>query len=123
MSFADLATGHPRVLEGSTPDRRQEVETFVERVTLETEIERQSAEGPIQRRGVFTGSYVVNPFNQQAVPLYLADYVLMTYGTGAIMAVPGQDQRDWEFAEAYGLPIIRTVQPPDDWDGEAYVGD
>jgi leucyl-tRNA synthetase len=57
------------------------------------------------------------------VPLYLADYVLMGYGTGAIMAVPGEDQRDWDFAKAYGLPIIRTVQPPDDWDGEAYTED
>ena len=123
MTFAVLAPEHPLVPEVTTPDRRQEVEAFVERVTLETDVERQSAEGPVEKRGVFTGSHVINPFNQQPVPLYLADYVLMTYGTGAIMAVPGQDQRDWEFAEAYGLPIIRTVQPPDDWDGEAYVGD
>ena len=64
-----------------------------------------------------------NPFNGQPVPLYLADYVLMTYGTGAIMAVPGEDQRDWDFAKAYDLPIIRTVQPPDGWEGEAYTGD
>src|SRR5437763_3187941 len=123
MTFAVLAPEHPLVPDVTTPDRRQEVEAFVERVTLETEIERQAAEGPVEKRGVFTGSYVINPFNQQPVPLYLADYVLMTYGTGAIMAVPGQDQRDWEFAEAYGLPIIRTVQPADDWDGQAYVGD
>ena len=57
------------------------------------------------------------------MPIYLADYVLMTYGTGAIMAVPGQDQRDWDFATEYDLPIVRTVQPPDDWQGEAYTGD
>ncbi|MBV8234749.1 MAG: leucine--tRNA ligase [Acidimicrobiia bacterium] len=126
MTFAVLAPEHPLVPEVTSPDRRREVEEFVERVTLETEIERQSAEGPIQKRGVFTGSYVINPFNNVAVPLYLADYVLMTYGTGAIMAVPGQDQRDWDFAEAYGLPIIRTVQPPDDWEasgGQAWTGD
>ena len=55
--------------------------------------------------------------------MFVADYVLMGYGTGAIMAVPGQDQRDWEFAEAFGLPIMRTVQPPDDFDGKAYLGD
>ena len=55
--------------------------------------------------------------------MYLADYVLMGYGTGAIMAVPGEDQRDWDFATAYDLPIVRTVQPPADWDGEAYTGD
>ncbi|MBV8159899.1 MAG: leucine--tRNA ligase, partial [Acidimicrobiia bacterium] len=128
MTFAVLAPEHPLVAEVTAPDRRREVEAFVERVRLETEVERQSAEGPIQKRGVFTGSYVVNPFNQRPVPLYLADYVLMTYGTGAIMAVPGQDQRDWDFATAYGLPIIRTVQPPDDWEtsgsgGEAWTGD
>ena len=67
-------------------------------------------------------SYLQNPFNGQAVPLYLADYVLVTYGTGAIMAVPGEDQRDWDFAEAYGLPVIRTVQPPEGFDGKAYTG-
>ena len=60
-----------------------------------------------------TGAHAVNPFTGEPVPIYIADYVLSTYGTGAIMAVPGQDQRDWDFAEAHGLPIIRTVQPPD----------
>ncbi len=54
--------------------------------------------------------------------MWAADYVLADYGTGAIMAVPGQDQRDWEFAEKFELPIVRTVQPPEDWEGEAYVG-
>src|SRR5690606_17975285 len=55
--------------------------------------------------------------------VFIADYVLMAYGTGAIMAVPGQDERDWEFAEQFDLPILRTVQPPDDWEGKAYVGE
>ncbi len=59
----------------------------------------------------------------EPIPIWVADYVLMTYGTGAIMAVPGQDERDWEFAEVYDLPIVRTVQPPSDFDGKAYVGD
>src|SRR5438270_528889 len=123
MTYAVLAPEHPLVDELTTADRREEVQQFVARVTLETEVERQSAEGPIQKRGVFTGSHVVNPFNRRPVPVYLADYVLMGYGSGAIMAVPGEDQRDWDFAKAYGLPIIRTVQPPDDWEGEAYTGD
>src|SRR5438874_12758217 len=123
MTFAVLAPEHPLVPEVTTPDRREEVEAFVLRVSTETEVERQSAEGPVEKRGVFTGSHVINPFNERPVPVYLADYVLMGYGTGAIMAVPGEDQRDWEFATAYGLPIIRTVQPPDDWEGEAYTGD
>src|SRR5207248_2660448 len=100
MTFAVLAPEHPLVPDVTTPDRREEVEAFVRRVSTETEVERQSAEGPVEKRGVFTGSYVVNPFNDQPVPLYLADYVLMGYGTGAITAVPGQDQRDWDFADA-----------------------
>ena len=76
-----------------------------------------------QKTGVFTGSYATNPANGATIPVFIADYVLMGYGTGAIMAVPGQDERDWEFAEVFGLPIVRTVQPPDDWDGKAYIGE
>jgi len=72
---------------------------------------------------VFTGSYAVNPVNDARIPVFVADYVLMGYGTGAIMAVPGQDQRDWDFAEVFGLPIVRTVQPEAGFDGEAYTGD
>src|SRR3546814_2931404 len=64
-----------------------------------------------------------NPVNEEPIPIFIADYVLMGYGTGAIMAVPGQDQRDWDFAEAFGLPIVRTAQPPDGWEGQAYIGD
>jgi hypothetical protein len=86
-------------------------------------MQRLSTEGEAAKRGVFTGSHAINPFTGAPVPIYLADYVLMEYGTGAIMAVPGQDQRDWDFAEAHGLPIIRTVRPPDGWQGEAFVDD
>ena len=79
------------------------------------ELERQ-AEGK-QKTGVFTGAFAINPVNDERIPIFVADYVLMGYGTGAIMAVPGQDQRDWEFAEEFDLPIVRTVQPPDGFDG------
>jgi leucyl-tRNA synthetase len=123
MTFVVLAPEHPLVDKITTPAHRDEVTAFVERVRTETDIERQSSEGPLDKRGVFTGSYAINPFTGRPVPIYLADYVLMTYGTGAIMAVPGQDQRDWQFANAYGLPIIRTVAPPPGWEGEAYLGD
>jgi leucyl-tRNA synthetase len=123
MTFVVLAPEHPLVDELTTPDHRGEVAAFVERVRAETDIERQSSEGPLDKRGVFTGSYAINPFTSRPVPIYLADYVLMTYGTGAIMAVPGQDQRDWDFATAYGLPIVRTVAPPEGWEGEAYLGE
>src|SRR5688572_18931732 len=86
-----------------------------------TEFERQ-AEGR-EKTGVFTGAFARNPLTNTEIPVFIADYVLMGYGTGAIMAVPGQDERDWEFAEEFELPIIRTVQPPDDFDGRAFLGD
>jgi leucyl-tRNA synthetase len=82
----------------------------------------RQAEGR-EKTGVFLGSHAVNPATGEAIPVFIADYVLMGYGTGAIMAVPGQDGRDWAFAEAYGLPIVRTVQPPDGWQGQAFTGE
>jgi leucyl-tRNA synthetase len=123
MTYAVVAPEHPVVPELTTEEHRAEVEAFVAQTATATELERLSSEGPLEKRGVFTGAHAINPFNGERIPVYLADYVLATYGTGAIMAVPGQDQRDWDFAEAYGLPIIRTVQPPDDWEGEAYTGE
>lgn len=87
-----------------------------------TDLERQ-AEGKT-KTGVFTGGYATNPVNGARVPVFVADYVLMGYGTGAIMAVPAQDERDWDFATTYELPIVRTVQPPADHDeSTAYTGD
>ena len=80
-----------------------------------SDVERQ-VEGR-EKTGVFLGRYATNPATGGQIPVFIADYVLMGYGTGAIMAVPGQDERDWEFAEAFGLPIVRTVQPPDGWHG------
>ncbi len=123
MTYVVLAPEHPLVAQLTTDEERAAVEAFVAEVSTHSEVERQSAEGPVEKRGVFTGAYAVNPFNGEQVPVYLADYVLMGYGTGAIMAVPGEDQRDWEFAEAYDLPIIRTVKPPEGWEGQAYTGD
>jgi leucyl-tRNA synthetase len=123
MTYVVLAPEHPLVDELTAPEQRAAVDAFVTEVSTHSEVERQSAEGPINKRGVFTGAYAVNPFNDEQVPVYLADYVLMGYGTGAIMAVPGEDQRDWDFAEAYDLPIVRTVQPPEGWIGQAYTGD
>jgi leucyl-tRNA synthetase len=85
-----------------------------------SDIERQDDR---EKTGVFTGAFAVNPLNGERIPIFIADYVLMGYGTGAIMAVPGQDQRDWEFAEKFDLPIVRTVQPPSDFEGDAYTGE
>ena len=84
--------------------------------------EERVAEGR-EKTGVFTGAYATNPVNGAAVPVFVADYVLMGYGTGAIMAVPAEDERDWAFAETFGLPIVRTVQPPADFEGGAWTGD
>ncbi|MDH4169549.1 MAG: leucine--tRNA ligase [Acidimicrobiia bacterium] len=123
MTFAVMSPEHPRVPELTSADQRAVVDAFRAQAADRSEIDRLSTEGDITKRGVSTGSRVVNPFTGDAIPLFLADYVLMTYGTGAIMAVPGQDQRDWDFATAYDLPIVRTVAPPDDFDGEAYTGD
>lgn len=123
MTFAVMSPEHPRVDELTTPDNTRAVAAFRASVADKSEIDRLSTDGEITKRGVFTGSSVINPFTQKPIPLYLADYVLITYGTGAIMAVPGQDQRDWDFAEAYGLDIVRTVEPPADFEGKAYVED
>jgi leucyl-tRNA synthetase len=123
MTYVVLAPEHHLVPLLTAQDKRAEVDAFVEQARNTAEIERLSSEGALSKRGVAIGAEAINPFTGQALPIYVADYVLATYGTGAIMAVPGQDQRDWDFAEAFGLPIIRTVQPPDDWYGEAYVGE
>ena len=123
MTFAVMSPEHPRVDELTTEDRREAVEAFRTGVAGRSEIDRLSTEGPLDKRGVATGAFVVNPFTGSPVPLFLADYVLMTYGTGAIMAVPGEDQRDWDFANAHGCDIVRTVRPPEDFEGEAYTGD
>jgi leucyl-tRNA synthetase len=123
MTFVVLAPEHPLVGSIVPDERKDEVQAFVERVRSEPEIERQSTEASLEKRGIFTGAYAINPFNNKKVPIYLADYVLMSYGTGAVMAVPGEDQRDWDFAMAHGLPVVRTVRPPEGWEGEAYTGD
>ncbi|MCH7788819.1 MAG: leucine--tRNA ligase, partial [Acidobacteria bacterium] len=123
MTFAVMSPEHPRVDELTADTQRGAVEAFVAEVAERSDIERLASGGALDKRGVATGSSVINPFTGKPIPLFLADYVLMTYGTGAIMAVPGQDQRDWDFATAYGVDIVRTVQPPEGFEGEAYSGD
>jgi leucyl-tRNA synthetase len=122
MTFCVLAPEHPLVGDITTEERRADVEAFVDTARRTSEIDRLSTERDLAGRGCFTGAYARNPFTGRAVPVYLADYVLATYGTGAVMAVPGEDQRDWDFATIFGLPIVETVQRPDDWDGAAGGG-
>ncbi|MGH9170412.1 MAG: leucine--tRNA ligase [Acidimicrobiales bacterium] len=123
MTYAVLAPEHRLVEELTTAEQRGTVEELRERVSHETDIERLSSEGVLEKRGAFTGSHCLNPFNGKEIPLYVADYVLAGYGTGAIMAVPAEDERDYEFAKAYGLDVVRTVQPPPAFEGGAYTGD
>ncbi len=85
-----------------------------------TELDRQENR---EKTGVFVGAFATVPVNQKHIPIFVSDYVLMGYGTGAIMGVPGQDERDWEFAEVLNLEIIRTVEPPKSWEGKAFTGD
>ena len=122
MTYAVLAPEHPLVDRLVVDEReRAAVAAFRAEVAKESEIERLAADRP--KRGFRLQARVVNPFNGAEIPLFLADYVLMGYGTGAIMAVPGEDQRDWDFAKQHGLPIVETVTRPDGWSGGAYAGD
>jgi leucyl-tRNA synthetase len=106
---------------GMTGTPADAVVRYREFAASKSDLERQA--DTRDKTGVFTGGFVINPVNDQRIPVFIADYVLMGYGTGAIMAVPGQDERDWEFAETYNLPIIRTVEPPPDFEGKAYLGE
>ena len=122
MTYVVLAPEHPLVDRLIAADaERQRVTAFRAEVARESEIERLAADRP--KRGLRLSARALNPFTGTAVPIFIADYVLMGYGTGAIMAVPGEDQRDWDFAKQHGLPIIETVQRPAGWTGEAYTGD
>jgi len=111
MTYMVLAPEHPRVDQLTVPERRAEVEAYVERARHATDIERMSTERP--KTGVPIGSFAVNPATGEPVPIWIADYVLGQYGTGAIMAVPAADERDWEFAKRFGLPIRVVVRPRD----------
>jgi leucyl-tRNA synthetase len=107
-TFMVLAPEHPLVAKITAEDRRAEVEAYVEKAVRQTDIQREAADK--EKTGVFTGGYAVNPVNGERIPVWIADYVLMGYGTGAIMAVPAHDQRDGEFARRYGLEIRPVIQ-------------
>ncbi len=114
VTFMALAPEHPLVAQLVTPEQRGAVEAYVEAASHETEIDRQSTER--EKTGVFTGAHCVNRLTGARVPIWVADYVLVTYGTGAVMAVPAHDERDFAFARKYGLPI-EVVIAPEGWNG------
>jgi leucyl-tRNA synthetase len=109
-TFMVLSPEHPLVSQVTTDSQRAEVEAYVAKAKTQTD-EQRTAEGK-EKTGMFTGAYAVNPVNNERIPIWIADYVLMGYGTGAIMAVPAHDQRDFEFARKFGLPVKAVVQPP-----------
>jgi len=108
-TFMVLAPEHPLVDALTTDEQRDEVESYRRQTAGRTEIERMEAER--DKTGVFTGGYAINPVSQEPIPVWIADYVLLTYGSGAIMAVPAHDQRDFEFARQFGLSIVPVIHP------------
>ncbi len=125
-SFMVFSPEHPLVDKITTAEHQAEVESYKMQAARQSDIDREAADK--EKTGVFTGTYAINPVNQERIPIWIADYVLMTYGTGAIMAVPAHDERDFSFARKYGLPVIPVIQPEGqpDLNGEtmvtAYVG-
>ncbi len=105
----------------TTPQQKAAVKAYKAAIATKSDLER--TELAKEKTGVFTGAYAVNPVNQEKIPIWIADYVLMGYGTGAIMAVPGHDTRDFEFATKFGLPIVQVVQPPEGKDWHGFVDD
>jgi leucyl-tRNA synthetase len=110
-TFMVLAPEHPLVKKLTSPEQKAEVNAYVSQAERQTDIQRESSEK--EKSGVFTGGFAINPVNGRRIPVWIADYVLMTYGTGAIMGVPAHDERDFDFALKFGLPIIPVIDRPD----------
>ncbi len=123
-TYMVLAPEHPLVEEITTADRKNKVMAYVEEAAKKSDLLRTELQK--DKTGVFTGCYAINPVNGQEIPVWIADYVLMSYGTGAIMAVPSHDQRDYEFATKFQLPIIQVIEPSSEEElpaGCAFAGD
>ena len=119
-TYMVLAPEHPLVAKITTPDQKSAVEEYIEAAARKSDLERTDLAK--DKSGVFTGAYAINPVNGAKVPVWISDYILISYGTGAIMAVPAHDQRDWEFATKFELPIIEVLQGGDVTQ-EAFTGD
>jgi leucyl-tRNA synthetase len=120
-TYMVLAPEHKLVAAITTPAQRQAVEAYKTEVAKKSDLER--TELAKEKTGVFTGGYAINPVNGEKIPIWIADYVLISYGTGAIMAVPGHDTRDFEFATKFNLPIVQVVEPPPGTDWHGYIED
>jgi len=109
VTFMVLAPEHPLVEKLTTPEQKAKVDLYILDTARQSDIQREAADK--EKTGVFTGGYAINPVNGEKIPVWIADYVLLTYGTGAIMAVPAHDQRDFEFARKFNLPVRIVIQP------------
>jgi leucyl-tRNA synthetase len=118
-TYMVLAPEHPYVAEITTTDQKEAVEAYVKACASKSDLERGDMNK--DKTGVFTGAHAVNPVNGEQIPVWIADYVMMGYGTGAIMAVPAHDERDFEFAKKFELPIVQVVQPGGDEDWQGYT--
>ncbi|MDD0851490.1 leucine--tRNA ligase [Halobacteriovorax sp. GB3] len=119
-TYMVVAPEHELLSKITTAEQKADVEAYLEKAALKSDLERTDLNK--DKSGVFTGAYALNPVNGKEVPIYVADYVLISYGTGAIMAVPGHDERDWEFAKKYDLPIVEVLNGGDVQEA-AYTGD
>jgi leucyl-tRNA synthetase len=119
-TYMVLAPEHPLVKKITTSKQKQQVERYRKETLGKTELDRKEAEK--EKSGVLTGAYAVNPVNDKKIPIWIADYVLMSYGTGAIMAVPAHDERDHEFAKKFELPVVEVIEKPKDYKG-CYAGE
>ncbi|MDP6340050.1 MAG: leucine--tRNA ligase [Candidatus Marinimicrobia bacterium] len=120
-TYMVMAPEHPLVNRLVSAEQKIAVKQYVEDASKKSDLDRTELNK--EKSGVYLGAKAINPVNGKEIPIWISDYVIMSYGTGAIMAVPGQDQRDWDFAKEFDLPIIRTVEPPEDFEGEAYFGE
>ncbi len=111
VTFMVLSPEHPLVSRVTTPEQQAEVNAYQAQAARQSDIDREAADK--EKTGVFTGAYAINPVNGEKIPIYIADYVLMTYGTGAIMAVPAHDERDFAFARKFGIEVRVVIQPAD----------
>ena len=120
-TYIVLAPEHPLVHKIVSDEQKDEVESYIEEAAKKSDLDRTQINK--NKTGVFLGNHALNPANDAKMPIWISDYVIMGYGTGVIMAVPGQDQRDWDFAKKFDLKIIRTVQVSEGFNGEAYTED
>jgi leucyl-tRNA synthetase len=120
-TYMVLAPEHPLVESITSPEQAAAVAEYKAAISSKSDLERTDLAK--EKTGVFTGSHAVNPVNGAKIPIWIADYVLMGYGTGAIMAVPAHDERDFEFAQTFDLPVVQVVQPPGDAEWRGFVGD